>query len=1136
MRFSRKKILFFILGIGCVIQSYAQDTLGKIQSHEKQKNSVLFKCANGEIVKLSVIADDIIRIQAAADGTLSKSAMIKWGFVKNDFPPANFELSEDNDQYQITTASVTIRIAKQQFGLQVLDKAGNLVLRNNDRLGFQPGSKNVLNFDMPADEHFFGFGFMRKTLDARGHKLTFRRGYRWKEATLPFFMSTRGYAFYSNNVYNHEFDFTAKSTNQSSDFYSITSNGGQMDFYIIYGPDFTRLLDRYTDLTGKSMLVPRWAFGLQYRLRYYGDQQELLGIAREFRAKEIPCDIVALEPGWEEVAYSMKWKWSPERFPEPKKMIRELGEMGFKLDLWESGVAPTKNITDLKTRKNWYAKRKDIVDMGVRMFKQDDPYPRSILSSELLGPVLANNKLRDDNLSAEELNNVANSLYSETLFNEFRKQTKERAVVMFHAYNASVASHRWPFQWAGDFQAENGMLNASLSGHAMVSYDIRNPYAAGWHQGFFTPFSVVDAWAYYREPWLYSESIEQSHRLYACLRSRLVPYLYSSLWQSSKTGLPVERPMVLYYHDDPITHQMKSQFMVGDWFLLALSDVDDSPAGEKIDFWTGLQKGNYGRIYLPKGRWIDYWSGEIKNIEKAQWVKGEWPEYLGGLLYVKAGAIIPMGQVKNYIGETKDEVMVLDIYPHKTSAFQLYEDDGISYNYEKGEFALTPILCEQTDNKVTISISARKGEYNNMPEKRTFLVKMHSLLPPTSIIADGKELAFHENLSALIHDTEQKGWSYDVESKKVIIKLDKGWKYVENDDDKNPLATIPLTAKNELIEWNAANDIKEQDRQIVVQMPQRAVIAFSSNMEALPADGYSRAKVAMQLKNSKQPVESLKLKIDGPGTFLNGKSAMTLKPAQQESFTVIAGTNPGIVKISVTGDQVEAGSFAIPVYGKPVRLQTIKENTVFVADGANKLNFSVKLFDEGAREVLTAGSPVIVTLEGEAICENGLTADSIYFKNGQATFSIQSTRKPGKVKVATSFNGLKGSVIETASEKGEMQVRINPPEKVKLDSDGGWIPDRVDVFVNFKAAGKLGRNIENKVTLNVYNKQNELLDSYRQDAKKGEVIFKDISYYRRPAQCLFEIKSEGYETVTRKVFANTWDEDPNKPEKKRSNH
>lgn len=1131
-KMNKKNLIITFLLVGMVFQSVSQVSIGKIVSFEKQERAVLFKSEKGENIKVNIITDDIIRVQVSSSGQFNKSAMIDYGFVKDDFPVSNFDVKEENGMYKISTSSLNIQVEKNNFRLKFLDKEGNLILRNNQERGIQEGEKNVLNFDMPADEHFFGFGFMRKTLDARGHKLTFKRDYRWKEATLPFFMSTRGYAFYSNSVFNHDFDFTNKLDNGSGNYYSITTQGGSIDFYIIYGPDFPKLLDRYTELTGKTMMVPKWAFGLEYRLRYFGDQEELLSIAKEFRNKEIPADIMALEPGWEDVAYSMNWNWSSERFPNPKQMIDELGEMGFKLDLWESGVAPTKNITDPKTRTDWYAKRKDIIDMGVRMFKQDDPYPRSILSTELLDPVFANRKFKDSHLCAEELNNVANSLYSETLFKEFRKQTNERAVVMFHAYNASVASHRWPFQWAGDFQAENGMLNASLSGHAMVSYDIRNPYAAGWHQGFFTPFSVVDAWAYYREPWLYSESIEQSHRLYACLRSRLVPYLYSTLWQSHKTGLPIERPMVLNYHDDPLTHQMKSQFMVGDWFLLALSDTDDSPSGEKIDFWTGLQKGNHGRAYLPKGKWIDYWSGDVKNIKKAQWVQGEWPQYLGGLLYVKAGAIIPMGQVKNYIGEISDEVVVLDVFPHNKSSYQLYEDDGVSYNYENKAFAITDIVCEKSDNSVKLSISERNGQYKGMPENRTFLVKMHSLLKPKKIVVDGVELKFFEDSKQLVYSSNLNGWYYDYKGKKVIIKLDKGWSYKSVDSEVDPVATIPLTAKNERISWDKGALIGEKNREIIVELPLLAVAEFSSNIDGLPADGTSLANVNIQFNNVTKPISKLLLKAEGTARFSNGKKELEIVASDDISFQLLAGNTPCEAKVTISGDEIETSTFTLPVYGKPAHFEIQKANSAFAADNRNTLQFTAKLFDKGGRVVLESGVPFEVNVSGEAVFEKDKKTALVNVHNGTANFELTSTNTPGEIGVEVSYGDLKAQNIHTSSEKGEMQVRINPPEKIKLKSNGNWIPTKVDVFVNFKAGGKLLQNATNNVRLNVYSIENELLDTYIKNAKNGEIIFKDITYYKRPAQCLFEIKSENYETVTRKVFENSWDIKPKNKAKK----
>ena len=1132
----QKLLVAIMLIMGVVFQSFSQQKVGRIIAHKQKGQEVIFSCEQGKSVKLSIVTNNIIRVQVSPDGEFKPSMMIKLGFVKDTFAHVNYTLNDEGKQFRISTAYLTALVDKESFAITLQDKARNLIVRSNQKFGIQTGDKNVLNFDMPADEHFFGFGFMRETLDARGSKLSFKRKYRWKGATVPYFMSTRGYAFYSNSAYNHDFDFTPKSDDGTGDYYTISSNGNAIDFYLIYGPDFPKLLDRYTDLTGKSMLVPRWAFGLEYRLRYYGDQKDLLAVAKDFRNKEIPCDIMALEPGWEEVPYSMKWKWSSKRFPEPKKMIDKLASMGFKLDLWESGIASTKNITDLKSRQKWYEKRKDIVDMGVNMFKQDDPYPRSIISSELLDPVFAHQKFKDNKLSAEELNNVANSLYTETLFNEFRKQTGKRAVVMFHAYNASVASHRWPFQWAGDFQAENGMLNACLSGHAMVSYDIRNPYAAGWHQGFFTPFAVVDSWAYYRDPWLYSESIEESCRLYACLRSRLVPYLYSSLYQSHIKGMPIERPMVLNYSNDPITYQMKSQFMVGDWLLLALSDVDDSPAGEKIDYWTGSQKGNHGRIYLPEGKWINYWNGEEKNIAKSQWVQDDWPEYLGGLLYVKAGAIIPMGQVKNYIDETKDEVVVLDVYPYKTSSYHLYEDDGISYRYETGESAITDIESDQSGNKVKLSISTRKGSYKGMPEKRTFIVKIHSLLKPKNIIVDGVKLNCFSNANDLIYNEKSNGWYYDSESKKTIVKLDKGWKYQKGESSGDPLATIPLTAKNECIQLQDNAVFPNSNRDILVVYPEKAVIEFIPNISTLPADGLSLAQLKIYFSNLTGKVGKLKLNIKGSATFRNGVTEKTLDSSTENSIEIQAGTHEGLAIITVSGKRIENGIFEFPIYGKPAHLMLEKSPDVLIADGQSTLNLCVKLFDKNQTQIPIASSPVLVKVIGEALFDNGFKKDNVFVKSGLASIKLKSTATPGFIKVTASFLGLKDVEIEMASAKGEMQVRINPPEKVKLDSEGIWIPDQVDVFVNFKANDQWVKTVSNKVILNVYSKQNKLLATYAQDAKNGEAIFKDITYYKRPAQCLFEIKSEGYETVTRKVFANTWDLDSNTKAQNKAAH
>ena len=144
-------------------------------------------------------------------------------------------------------------------------------------------------FEMPADEHFFGLGFQRVSLDCRGQKLLSARRFRHKEATVPFFMSTRGYAFYSNNTWEHTFDFTQTEPRGGQPArYTVAMDGGQVDFYIIRGPSFRTLLDRYTQLTGRPELAPRWTMGLHDICRYYETQADACGLPTSFAAATSP--------------------------------------------------------------------------------------------------------------------------------------------------------------------------------------------------------------------------------------------------------------------------------------------------------------------------------------------------------------------------------------------------------------------------------------------------------------------------------------------------------------------------------------------------------------------------------------------------------------------------------------------------------------------------------------------------------------------------------------------------------------------------------------------------------------------------------------------------------------------------------
>jgi alpha-glucosidase (family GH31 glycosyl hydrolase) len=722
---------------------------GALAGWRQAGNAFTFESTTSQTLRLDVLADGLTRVRLAPAAAFAESLAVRCGFVRDDWSATAVSVTEDAQAIHIRTTAWTIRVERASLRLAWLDHAGRPILREHAPAAPTPGRGPRLAFDMAGDERFYGFGFQRLALDARGRRLLWARRFRHKEATVPFFMSTRGYGFYSNNTWEHTFDFTG------ADTFTVQADGGQLDYYVIHGPTFREILAGYTDLTGRTMLAPRWALGLLYICRYFEGQDGVLAVADRFRADDFPCDMIGLEPGWEDIPYEMAWRWSKERFPDPPGLVADLAARGFVLELWESGDAPKDGYADPAARRAWYAQRVPAsLDIGVRFFKQDDPYPRGIISEELQAPQLGEPLAASGELRREEMYNLSNTLYSETAMAEYRRITGERTLLIFNGYNASVASHRWPAAWAADYEAGCGMLSAGLSGHGMVSFDMRSNTLAGIHYGYLVPFAILDAWAYYREPWLWPEHMQECHRLYAKLRHRLAPYLYTSLWQANQSGVPMMRAMALDYGADPNTADLTSQYMLGDWLLV------------------GLQE----RVYLPAGEWVDFWTGR-RIVSAGEWAACPFDEPAGGPLLVKVGALIPTKPVSAYLEEEPAELVILDAYPAtERSSAALYEDDGRTFAHESGAFATTTFGCQQVGDTVAIAIGERRGDYAGQPD-RAYLLSVHVGARPREVRCDGAPLPGHAERASLLHDGAARGWWHDDAAGVTWIKLDAGWRF-----------------------------------------------------------------------------------------------------------------------------------------------------------------------------------------------------------------------------------------------------------------------------------------------------------------------------------------------------------------------
>jgi alpha-glucosidase (family GH31 glycosyl hydrolase) len=956
----------------------------------------------------------MLRVRISPGGKFPDSLTVRFGFVRDDWPPVPLRTRATPTALFIETSAMRIKADLRPFRLTIFDLAGRVLYQ-------EAATGPVQQIAMLPDEHFYGLGFQRMALDVRGKKLQWWRAFRSSEATVPFFLSSRGYGYYSNNTFRHVFDFTGAGSA------AVSLDGGQPDYFVMLGPSFRHILDRYTALTGRPMLAPRWALGLGYQSRYLDTQTDIVRNARGFRREDIPIDWIGLEPGWEDVPYAMKWNWSPKRFPEPDRMIRDLAALGIKMGLWESGDAPKSGYTDEEVRKAWYRPRIDAaIRKGIKFFKQDDPYPRMISSQEMLAPELNRSLGGSGVFSAAEMNNLSNSLYSDTAMREYRRVTGERTMIMFNGYNSSISSHRWPFTWEADFPLGVGALSASLSGHSLVSTRDRNEAPDGIHLGYLAPFSYLESWAYYKEPWLYSAPLLEMNRRYAKLRYRLMPYLYSSERQSVESGLPLMRPMLLEFQNDPETPRLATQFLLGDWLLVGSATAGLTSGAELLTPDKAKPTADTKpRIYLPKGRWYDFWTGDIVE-SRGEWRDARWPAHAGGPLWVRGGAIIPMGPVVAYAEQEPLEVVRLDIYPSGASRYSIYEDDGRTYDYEKGAFATTLVRTTEKHNALSIAIGPRQGRYAGMPERRGYLLSVHTRLAPATVTAAGRSLKPARTKQDLLYVAARDGWHYDPSTSTLTIKPSSGWRY--DYDTRGPVA--------------------DKDRDT---------------------------------------------------TYWTGAAP---KGAQA---TEIAVTFTGPYKAPA------------PVHGPAARLFVEPAYGTLIADGTSTTAVNVKIVDWSGRRVQNSVAPVRIEVEGEGVLGCGAKACDVAASEGIASTTLTSTRTAGRIRVRATATKLLASEVFVESVRGRILLQASPPERIKLNSDGAWLPLRVTLYATIQVGGRTVKSANTKLRMHVTGGAGKTPEDREQQAHEGVAAFKDV-FFEKPPKYVMHVTGEGLEPASLPIY------------------
>lgn len=750
-------------------------TLGDLVRVDELATQVELTAQRGK-VRLIALAPGVIRVSYALHGTFGPDQ--SFAVLPNAFP-ANTKLrvSKTDAGVELRTDQLIVRVDKSPLRLSFLDASGKIL--SQERAGhpadFDGNAFRVSN-TMPEDEHYFGLGDHTGPLDRRDIASTNWNMdmFGWQESTdplykaIPFFLAMRhgtAYGLFLDNTYRSSFDFGK----EARDFYSFGSEGGALDYYFFYGPGPKQVIEQFTQLVGRTPLPPLFALGYQQcRYSYYPESQ-VREIAAEFRKRNIPADVIYLDIDYQQD--NRPFTINRERFPTFEKMVKDLKDEGFKLvtitDLHIArlpGYAPyveghkhgyfVKNpdgseyvgkvwpgdsvfpdFTRKEVREWWGTLYTDFVKMGVRGFWNDMNEPSVFETPTKTMPLDVVHSVEGRKTDHREIHNVFGmENVRGTYEGMLRLQPNLRPFVLTRA--AYAGTERYAATWTGDNSATWNHLrlsipqlaNLGISGYSFVGADI------GGFNGSATP-ELLTRWmelgafnpiyrnhsakgTRFREPWVDGPEHEAIRKRYIETRYRLLPYIYTGMEESTRTGIPLLRPMFLEFPDNESLTTNGEEFMFGSSLLVA----------PKV--WPFVDPYS---ITLPNGDWYDYWSGTRVDGGKSVTVD---PPLDTLPVFVRAGSILPEQPLIQHVGETPNGPLQLRVYPGPQCSGDLYMDDGDTLAYQHGETLRVHFTCTVTPGGVQVNIAAPQGPYQ--PWFKELQVVVYGTTKPSSVELDGK--------------------------------------------------------------------------------------------------------------------------------------------------------------------------------------------------------------------------------------------------------------------------------------------------------------------------------------------------------------------------------------------------------------
>jgi alpha-D-xyloside xylohydrolase len=720
--------------------------LNPVTAVQKQADGVQFSTRTGTLT-IQVFSNSTIHVSYWVSPLPQRPDFV---VIKHSWPASPWTMTSGTDDVVISTTALTITVKLSNGAITFATKGGSKLFGDDGRTltPVEVNGEKTYHAEMfsnlwGSEEAFYGLGQHQAGVwNYRGEAVDLSQDN--TNISIPVFLSSRGYGIFWNNSSRSRFN-----NRFLNSLYLSSEVADSIDYYFLYGPEFDSIIGAYRELTGAVPLFAKWVYGFWQCKNRYQTQQELLAVAAKYRELHIPADGIVQDWFW--------WKtmgepeWDASRYPAPAAMLEELHRQhfGFMISVWPYFRPGSQTYDEMNRRGFLIAKTKvagfhpagqalyDAFSTDARKLYwklMDDALFGIGVDAWWLDTTEPETEGRETNILVTSQTAAGSGaryanlfpLLTTTAVHDGQRASNEEKRVFILSRSAFAGSQRNGVAvWSGDINSDwvffrkqiPAGLNYSLSGLPYWTTDIggfiggnpgdpayRELFLRWFQFGVFNPILRVHGTRTTNENelWSYGPDAQKILVAFDTLRYRLLPYIYSLAWETTHAGYTPMRALAMDFRTDARAANIGDQFMFGPAFLV-------SPVLEP--------EASMRHLYLPVGRWYDFWSGSSLQGGRAVDVAAPLQQIP---LHVRAGSIVPLGPAMEYATEKPEDPIELRVFTGADATFTLYEDENDGYAYERGLYSTIPIRWSEGERKLTIG--TRSGHFPRMLETRIFRV------------------------------------------------------------------------------------------------------------------------------------------------------------------------------------------------------------------------------------------------------------------------------------------------------------------------------------------------------------------------------------------------------------------------------